>query len=426
MTKLTHGTVEAAKPSERQYFLWDRDLKGFGLRVSVGGAKSYVVQYRMGGRGFAVKRYTIGKHGSPWTAAAARDEAKRLLSLVGLGQDPKEAEKEHVHQQLHNRFDQFADQFLELYGARQWAPRNYENQKGYLSRWITPVLGKKSIGSIKRRDIISVLDKVPADKPSLPRNLFVLMRRIFSWAVERGELERSPMQGMKSPKPPAERHHILAHDELIALAAHAFRLGKVWGNFVHMLLLTGQRLREVAEADWSEFDRTGRVWTIPNTRTKNSREQIVPLNAGAMAALDEIAGVIEDSREKQWPKKGFVFSHKEGRPISGFSRFKRRLDKGLATTSTVEFKPWRLHDLRRTVATNMQQLGVRFEVTEALLNHVSITHAGVASVYHRHDWFDEKRAALDAWSAKLAEIASGWDGYVNRSLSTPASVESHT
>lgn len=413
MAKISHAVVEAARPRERQYFVWDRDLKGFGLRVSSGGTKSYVVQYRMGGRGFPVQRFTIGKHGSPWTALAARDEAKRLLSLVGLGQDPKEAEQEREHQQLHNRFDQFADQFLDLYGKREWAARNYDNQKGYLDRWIIPVLGKKAIGSIKRKDIISVLDRVPSDKPSLPRNLFVLMRRMFSWAVERGELEQSPLRGMKAPKAPAERHHILAHDELIALAAYAPKLGKVWGNFVHLLLLTGQRLREVAEADWAEFDRDARTWTIPRTRTKNSREQIVPLNAGAMAALDEIAGVEANASCKFWPKKGFVFSHKEGRPISGFSRFKRRLDAGLAAATAVDFKPWRLHDLRRTVATNMQQLGVRFEVTEALLNHVSITHAGVASVYHRHDWADEKRAALDAWSAKLAELAGSWDGFVS-------------
>lgn len=415
MGKISHSVVEAAERSGQQYFLWDRDLKGFGVRVSPGGVKSYIVQYRMGGRGFPAKRYTIGKHGSPWTAVGARDEAKRLLSLVGLGQDPKEAEEERVHAQLHNRFEQFAAQFLELYGKREWVPRNFDNQKGYLERWIIPVLGKKAVSAIKRKDITAVLDKVPADKPSLPRNLFVLMRRIFSWAVERGELERSPVQGMKAPKPPPERHHILAHDELIALAAYAPKLGIVWGNFIHMLLLTGQRLREVAEADWSEFDRTSRVWTIPRERTKNSREQIVPLNAGAMAALDELAGVEVDDEKQVWPAKGFVFSHKEGRPISGFSRFKRRLDRGLLKATQIEFKPWRLHDLRRTVATNMQQLGVRFEVTEALLNHVSITHAGVASVYHRHDWMDEKRAALDAWSAKLGELAASWGGFLTTS-----------
>lgn len=409
MGRISNAIVEGVGPRAQQYFLWDRDLKGFGLRVSPGGVKSYVVQYRMGGRGFPVQRYTIGKHGSPWTATAARDEARRLLSLVGLGQDPKEAEEQRVHEQLHSRFDQFAEQFLELYGKREWATRNYDNQKGYLDHWIIPVLGKKALGSIKRKDIAAVLDRAPASKPSLPRSLFVLLRRIFSWAVERGELEQSPLRGMKVPKAPPERHHILAHDELIALAAYAPKLGMVWGNFIHMLLSTGQRLREVAEAEWSEFDRKKRVWTIPRERTKNSREQVVPLNAGAMSALDEMAGIDGDGA---WPRKGYVFSHKEGRPISGFSRFKRRLDRGLMTATRIEFKPWRLHDLRRTVATNMQQLGVRFEVTEALLNHVSVTHSGVASVYHRHDWLEEKRVALEAWSSKLSELTHEWDGYV--------------
>ncbi|KWV94492.1 hypothetical protein ASS64_11945 [Erythrobacter sp. AP23] len=414
LDKLTQARVEKAERKPKQYILWDRDLKGFGLRISPGGAKSYVIQYRMGGRGFPARRYTIGKHDSPWTTVAARSEAKRLLAEVELGRDPKEAEEERQADQLNSRFEQFAEQFLELYGRREWAENNYKNQAGYLRNWIIPVLGKKPLATIKRKHITAVLDKVPANKPSLPRNLFVLMRLMFNWAVDRGALEASPVSGMKPPKQPQERHHILAHDELILLAAYAPKMGTVWGNMIQMLLLTGQRKNEVARAEWSEFDSANRLWTIPAARTKNSREQIVPLNAGAMACLDELAGVGVKDAEKRWPKRGLVFSHKDGKPVSGFSRMKRRLDKGLATASTVEMQPWRLHDLRRTVATNMQQLGVRFEVTEALLNHVSITHAGVASVYHRHDWLEEKRAALDAWSEKLAELAGDWDGILSR------------
>ncbi|SFP26071.1 Site-specific recombinase XerD [Qipengyuania nanhaisediminis] len=412
MGKLTQARVDKAEQRAKQYFIWDRDLKGFGLRISPGGAKSYVIQYRMGGRGFPAKRYTIGKHDSPWTTVAARGEAKRLLAEIELGNDPKDAEEERRADQLHSRFEQFANQFLELYGEREWAPNNYKNQKGYLSNWIVPIMGKKPLGTIKRKDVVAVLDKVPANKPSLPRNLFVLMRLMFNWAVDRGALEKSPIAGMKPPRQPSERHHILAHDELILLAAYAERMGPVWGNLIHMLLLTGQRRNEVARADWSEFNKALRLWTIPPARTKNGREQIVPLNAGAMACLNELAGRHREGDGDAWPKRGYVFFHHDGKPVSGFSRMKRRLDKGLASASTIEMQPWRFHDLRRTVATNMQQLGVRFEVTEALLNHVSVTHAGVASVYHRHDWLDEKRSALEAWSARLAQLTEDWDGFL--------------
>lgn len=409
--KITHATVEAARSKEREYFVWDRDLKGFGLRVSPGGTKAYVVQYRLGGRGFPARRQTIGRHGSPWTAAAARDEAKRLLHLVGLGEDPLAVVQVRQNEQLHARFEQFAQHFLEVYGKREWAPRTYSTQHGYIERWLLPVLAKKTLSAIGRKEIAAVMDRIPSDKNTLPRNLFVLMRKMFNWAVERGDLEKSPMHGMKVPKSPHERHHILAHHEVIAVAAYAPQLGQVWGNLIHMLLLTGQRRREVAEADWSEFNRAGRLWTIPRNRTKNGREHMVPLNAGAIASLDEMAGVTGDDEEKKWPGSGFVFSHKDGRPVSGFSRMKKRLDAGLEKATKLEIQPWRLHDLRRTVATNMQQLGVRFEVTEAILNHVSITQAGVASVYHRHDWMDEKRAALDAWGERVVEISTQWQAF---------------
>jgi integrase len=137
---------------------------------------------------------------------------------------------------------------------------------------------------------------------------------------------------------------------------------------------------------------------------------VVPLNQAALATLDALAGVAKGDGDDEpvWPRSGFVFSHGAGKPISGFSKVKVRLDMMLAATPEPQVRPWRLHDLRRTVATNMQRLGVRFEVTEAILNHVSITQAGVASVYQRHDWVDEKRAALDAWGDKLLSMVENY------------------
>lgn len=378
------------------------------MKVTRSGRKVYVVQYRMGGRGFPTKRRTIGADGSPWTPLTARAEAERVLHMVGLGQDPAVAEQEKERQQLHGRFEQLAEHFL-ADSQRNWAPRTYINRKSDIERWLLPVLGKKTLCSITRRDITAVLDRIPDGRPALPRNVFVLMRTIFNWALGRGDIEKSPTLGMKVPRAAPERHHILADDELVVVAATAPKLGPVWGNLVHMLILTGQRLREVAHIEWSELDRVGRIWQIPRSRTKNGRDHVVPLNRAALATLDAIAGVeADDEEERKWPRSGFVFSHVPGTPVSGFSKVKARLDAMLAATTDPVVRPWRLHDLRRTVATNMQRLGVRFEVTEAILNHVSVTQAGVASVYQRHDWLDEKRAALDAWGDKLVAMVESY------------------
>ncbi len=299
---------------------------------------------------------------------------------------------------------------MEAHGKRNWAPRTYNTHKSNVERWLIPVLGKKSLSAISRRDITEVLDRIPSGKPALPRNVFVLLRTIFNWAIGRGELEKPPMLGMKVPRAAPERHHILSDDELVVVAATAPKLGPIWGNLVHMLILTGQRLREVAHMEWSELNRAGRLWQIPRSRTKNGRDHVVPLNQAAVATLDGLAGPdASDYAEPEWPRSGFVFSHMPGKPISGFSKVKARLDRMLTATVEPQVRPWRLHDLRRTVATNMQRLGVRFEVTEAILNHVSVTQAAIASVYERHDWLDEKRAALDAWGAKLLSLIESYE-----------------
>lgn len=397
--RLTKRVVEAERSSSKPHFIWDADLKGFGLKVFPSGTKTFVVQYRSS-EDNRTKRRAIGKFDSPWTCQAAREEAARILHLVGLGQDPKPRASANA-EFLPDTFEAFSECFLSQYAARNWAPRTIEMHRSNVERWLNPILGNLRIDKITRKDVTKVLDQVEPSKPALPRNLFVLMRTMFNWAVDRGDLDKSPAAGMKPPRPPAERHHILSDEEVIVVAFAALKFGPVWGGLIHMLLWTGQRLREVAEADWSEFDRESKLWTIPAERTKNRREHVVPLNRPALFTLDDIVGTSE------WPKSGFVFSHKPGRPVSGFSRMKKQFDDSIAELGEA-VRPWRLHDLRRTVATNMQRLGVRFEVTEAILNHVSITQAGVASVYQRHDWAEEKRLALDAWGKKLIEPLEKW------------------
>ncbi len=398
--KLTAKTVGAARSADKPYFIWDSDLKGFGLKVFPSGTKTFVVQYRAMSDGKTIRR-SIGKFESPWSPKSARDEAARLLHLVGLGHDLSARGHHKNSDDLPELFVDFSVRFLKLYAARNWSPRTIETHRSNIERWLNPILGKTRIDRIERSHVTKVLDQIEPDKPALPRNLFVLTRTMFNWAIDRGDLEKSPMAGMKRPAAPPERHHILSDEEVIVVALAALKMGKIWEGLIHMLLWTGQRLREVAEADWSEFDQVKQLWTIPAERTKNRREHVVPLNNAACSTLSEVAGT------GAWSTSGFVFSHKAGKPVSGFSRMKRKLDLEVASIDE-NVRPWRLHDLRRTVATNMQRLGVRFEVTEAILNHVSLTQSGVASVYQRHDWGEEKREALDAWGVKMKESLDRW------------------
>ncbi|MDF1836080.1 MAG: integrase, partial [Alteraurantiacibacter sp. bin_em_oilr2.035] len=108
-----------------------------------------------------------------------------------------------------------------------------------------------------------------------------------------------------------------------------------------------------------------------------------------------------------WPKKGRVFATSSGAGFTGYAKGKKKLDGLIEEKLGEPLPPWRLHDLRRTLATNFQRLGVRFEVTEAVLNHVSGSRAGVAGIYQRHDWKDEKREALNDWNKHLVKILNG-------------------
>ena len=351
----------------------------------------------MGGRGSPTRRYTIGPEGV-WTVTLARGEAERLLRMAASGVDPQAAAKERESAERDLGFAKYAERFLAEYGKREWRPRTYASNESNMRRWVIPVLGRKAVPSITKRDLVELLDRVPATSPALPRNLFALLRKLFNWAAERGDLERSPMDVMKPPAPVAARDRVLNDEELVAVAACAHFLGDAFGAMIRLLIVTGQRREEVAAMTWAELDRRLLEWSIPAARAKNGVASTVPLSEIACRELDDLAG------GERWPRTGYVLTTTGKTPVSGFSKVKRRLDRLVGIGLKRALEPWRLHDLRRTFATNMQRLGVRFEVTEALLNHSSGARSGVAGVYQRHDWKPEKKEAIRLWDARLSEM----------------------
>lgn len=392
--KINKRTVDGLQPTAKNEFLWDTELRGFGVKITSLGTISYVIQFRMGGRESSTRRYTIGTHGSPWTPATARMEAERLLMLVAQGYDPVEADKRRRREAVDLAFENYADLFEKSCRGQGWR-RLVER---VIRLYLKPVLRKKALPSITRSDINAVLDRMPKEQVANRRNVFAVMRRLFRWAVSRGDIDRSPMEGMETPPPVRPRERWLQDDELRYIWAATPECHRCFGPIVRLLITTGQRREEVSGMQWQELDQTEGTWTLPGSRAKNHKANIIPLNELALAEIDRQA------EGRPWPKKGRIFMTASGAGFTGYAKGKNKLDEIIAERRGEPLPPWRLHDLRRTIATNFQRLGVRFEVTEAILNHVGSARSGVAGIYQRYDWKAEKREALGLWNQHLESL----------------------
>ncbi|MDP9087018.1 MAG: integrase family protein, partial [Pseudomonadota bacterium] len=297
ITKRAVDAISLPRGTARAY-LWDSELKGFGVMVTPTGSRSYLVQYQMGGRGSPTRRATIGRHGAPWTAEKARNQASDILEMVRKGVDPIEESKRRKQADVSGRkdaqrlaFDAYAELFGRKYvdaGGRSGKGkplRSGDDIKSVFRRDLTPFFKSRPLPSIRRTDITECLDGITERSTSAAVKAHKWLRKMFLWAVDRGDISASPMEGMAAPGTDGQRTRVLTGTELRAVWTAAGQLGEPYTSFVKMLLLTGQRLREVAGMRWPEIDLAKAQWVIPAERTKNQREHLCPLSPLAVAIL---------------------------------------------------------------------------------------------------------------------------------------------
>lgn len=421
---ITKRSVDAEKASDRDAYLWDDALPGFGLKVTPAGGKTYLFQYRIGGRGNATRRYTIGKHG-PLTPDQARTRAKALAAMVEQGIDPRQVELDtqaaqlEAKRQLEEKARLDGELAFENVAARWLAEYELDHRassvgqaKVSLNKYLVPKLRGKPMPHISKADLQRAIDAIPAKQKASREQVFAYASILFRWALERGDISDNPVASMAKPKGPKARNRVLTDEELISVWNAAASLRAPIAALYRLLILTGQRREEVAGLNWWELDRASATWIIPADRAKNGVAHIVPLSPAVLEELDQLALAkqqadrTDDIDPARWPKSGPVITLRGDVSLSCFSQAKRELDAavGKVRKDDTPLAAWRVHDLRRTVATGLQRLGVRFEVTEAVLNHVSGAKGGVAGIYQHHDWKEEKRAALEAWVRHVALI----------------------
>ena len=337
--KLTKRAVEAIKPEPRDVFIWDAELRGFGVRVKPSGTRIYLVQYRDADR--RTRRYAIGQHGR-LTAEQARGEAKALLGDIERGRNPS-AERKAARAADADTVEAVAREFVARYAKPRL--RTWRETQRLLDKEVLPHWGKRPLAGITRRDVIELLDAI-ADRGAgyTANRVMACIRKLFNWAVDRSIVDATPAARIERPGKETERNRVLTDAEIAALWAAWEGQGWPFGPLFKLLLATGQRRSEVAGMRWQDVDLDQSLWIIPREQTKSDRAHEVPLSALAIEILD---GQPRMHAELVFP------DCRHGRnPVSGFSKAKAITDKLVGDAAA----PWRLHDLRRTAATGMARL----------------------------------------------------------------------
>jgi integrase len=412
--KLTALDIETWKPTDRRQEILDKDGLYLIVQPRPSNVKSWALRYRRKSDGKAIK-HTLGEFPAI-TLKAARAAATELRAEIARGADPHGAKVVARRRavEVDDSFEAVARRYiadLRFRRRRSWewyarllglepngSPEalaivrdGSTGQRGHRRGSLVDRWGARRIGDIADTDIIDALERVGARAPILANRLHAVLSAFFGWAKGKRLIVSNPCTGLERPAPEQSRERVLADKELKSIWQAAEGLGHPYAGIVKLLILTGQRRNEIAGLRWGEIDLDVRSLHLPAQRTKNARAHDVPLSAQALAIVAGLPRLVDAD---------LVFTVKR-KPVTGFSRAKERLDAASGVTD------WTLHDIRRTVASGLQRLGVRLEVTEAVLNHKSGSMAGIVGVYQRHDYAVEKRDALARWADHVDALVSG-------------------
>jgi integrase len=408
--RLTAPSVDHLRTTKPQEDYWDTITPGFGVRVTKGGTRTFMVMVRTLERGqWKKRRIKIGRVGDTLPdnpekvldLAEARRRAKEVIAAATDGQDPKaKLETPPDVQRVERSADCFAnvrDEFLRRYRTKQKTkprPRTLEEMRRCISGDRFETWDDRPIADITKQDVRELLDGIIDEGHDAHANkTLTVLKMLFNWAYDHDKVRDVPTDRIKPPGAEASRERTLASTELAtiwnAARGKGGPAGNVYGDIVRVLMLTGQRRNEVAQMQWSEIDFDRRVWEMPGSRTKNKRPHLVPLSSPVLAILRR-----QQKEQATLPEATtWVFTTNGETPFSGWSRSKQRLDH------RAKVDDWRLHDLRRTMVTDMnEKLQVLPHVVEAIVNHVTgAAKQGAAGVYNRALYIDHRRRALERW-----------------------------
>lgn len=409
MSKITSKCVASAQLdvfiAGKPIILWDSELRGFGVRLSPANSRypdgkiSYLVQKRTGGRGTKEVRLTFE---APDTATA-RDKALLLISQIRNGEDPSKRKKDLLSQRRLEYREFKTKKFIDIFeqyrkiksdGSYYWERSIIYNKNNHLA----PAFGGSGLSQITKDDIRSMLKAIPSK--SVAKVIEAQLKPFFKWCVQEDLLAHNPMIDLAPLPTVKSRDRVLSKTELIAFWKATEDIIKtdkpLFGYVYRLLLLTGQRLREIAHMESAELNFAEQIFTLSAARAKNDLAHIVHLSPLAITLIEAA------------PRKGnrYVFSYNGHKPLSGFSASKRLLDKYMQHYLDEPLRSFQLRDLRRTFATTCAELGIDHNIADRILNHVSDAQQGVKGIYQRFEFLAERKAAMLKWNDFVATCQS--------------------
>jgi integrase len=406
--KLTAPGIKAMKPSAVREEYPDAGAPGLHLVVQPTGTKSWAYRYRHHGQKFKITLGTVDEIGAAIETPAigghlslgdARRLAGDLRHHLALGRNPAEVITKPVSASLSDAIEDFIRRHAKGKGLR-----TADAVARSLRTDLVAKLPGVNLVDISRADLIRVIDAKAVKAPVQANRLRAHISKFFAWCVSRDLIQLSPAAGIEVPTKEVSRVRVLTDAEIAALWAATAKTGYPFGPLVRVLLLTGQRLGEVAEMEAHELTSTTHLWTIPRERAKNGVEHVVPMSPEVEVILSSL------------PRIGdrFLFTTTGKTPVSGFNKAKRALDREMLSILqpdvAVEDRAmphWQFHDLRRTAATLMARAKVAPHIIESVLNHRTGKVSGIAAVYNRFDYLDEKRAALETLAGEVKGVVGG-------------------
>lgn len=391
---LTVKAIESlpAAGGGKRYDVLDAVVPGFGVRVMPTGRKSYFLLARFPGQKNPTRR-TIAPVGRI-ELSQARETARGWLSELVAGIDPAKRAAEQAAEvalMASKGFESVCNEFLEKH-VRRKGLRSAKETERIIARELLPHWKERAFEDIRRSDVSALLDQIQERAPVQADRTLAVISKMCNWYAARSDEYVSPIvRGMRrSDAKSRKRIRILDAAEIKIFWNAASGQG-VFGAFVQIALLTGQRRAKVNSLKWADVDADG-IWHIPSEDGEKANAKTLKLPGFALSVLDKL---------KQGSTGEFVFSENDTTPINGFSKSKVRLDVAMEELAGKPIPHWVIHDLRRTAKSLMAKAKVPRDISERVLGHAI---PGVEGVYDQYDYFDEKADALEKLNSMIAEI----------------------